>query len=170
MILNKPFIYLSIHPSIRPSLRPSVPRPSIHPSIYHLLIDFQQLFSQDALWKRDFFFRAAHEVQNSSKSRSSLWGEFIHQADKLHHHISQFVAQEHLLTFQSNQWTGCLSEALSDEPTTLVKTLGTPTHQLVKFRHLPFPLPAGAVLTLCIQVLVQHNQHCLGERGAAEKG
>ena len=32
MILNKPFIYLSIHPSIRPSLRPFVP-PSIRPSI-----------------------------------------------------------------------------------------------------------------------------------------
>ena len=30
------------------------------------------------------------------------------------------------------------------------------------------PLPLGAVLTLCIQVLIQHNQHCLGERGTAE--
>ena len=31
----------------------------------------------------------------------------------------------------------------------------------------PLPSP-GAVLTLCIQVLIQHNQHCLGERGTAE--
>ena len=30
------------------------------------------------------------------------------------------------------------------------------------------PLPLGAMLTLCIQVLIQHNQHCLGERGTAE--
>ena len=30
------------------------------------------------------------------------------------------------------------------------------------------PPPPGAVLTLCIQALIQHNQHCLGERGTAE--
>ena len=36
-----------------------------------------------------------------------------------------------------------------------------------------FPLPPGVVLTLCIQVLIQHNQHSLGERrkggGGGEK-
>ena len=47
--------------------------------------------------------------------------------------------------------------------TTLVKTLGPLTQWLVKLRHLPFPL--GAVLTLCFQVLIQHNQHCLGGEG-----
>ena len=26
----------------------------------------------------------------------------------------------------------------------------------------------GAVLTLCIQALIQHNQHCYGETGTAE--
>lgn len=28
---------------------------------------------------------------------------------------------------------------------------------------------SGAVLMLCIQVLIQHNQHCMGERGTADK-
>ena len=32
----------------------------------------------------------------------------------------------------------------------------------------PPPSPLGAMLMLCIQVLIQHNQHCLGERGTAE--
>ena len=32
----------------------------------------------------------------------------------------------------------------------------------------PPPFPLGAMLALCIQVLIQHNQHCLGERGTAE--
>ena len=32
------------------------------------------------------------------------------------------------------------------------------------------PHPSGAVLLLFVQVLFQNNQHCSGERGAAEIG
>lgn len=39
---------------------------------------------------------------------------------------------------------------------------------LVKMTHFPYPLLPGAVLTLCIQVFYQYNQHSLGERGTAE--
>ena len=34
----------------------------------------------------------------------------------------------------------------------------------------PPPLLPSAVLTFCIQVLFQHNQHCVGERETAQMG
>ena len=50
--------------------------------------------------------------------------------------------------------------------TTLVKTVGT-VIDAIAHQNDTFSLPChlGAVLTLCTQVLLQHNQHCLGERG-----
>ena len=50
--------------------------------------------------------------------------------------------------------------------TTLVKTVETLINAIAH-QNDTFSLPChlGAVLTLCIQVLLQHNQHCLGERG-----
>ena len=56
----------------------------------------------------------------------------------------------------------------------MVKVPGTLTQYLVKMRHFPSPPPPHtssfprAVLTLCIQVLFQHNEYCWGKRGTAE--
>jgi len=38
----------------------------------------------------------------------------------------------------------------------------------IKASSPPLPPPPRAVLKLCIQTLIQNNQHCLGERGTAE--
>ena len=38
------------------------------------------------------------------------------------------------------------------------------------FSSPPPPPPPRAVLSLTIQVLFRHNQHCLGERGTAKIG
>ena len=48
------------------------------------------------------------------------------------------------------------------------KLLGHWRNSLSNWGIFPPPFPLGAMLALCIQVLIQHNQHCLGERGRAE--
>ena len=49
---------------------------------------------------------------------------------------------------------------------TIILGYNTPTK--IEASSLPHS-PSGAVLMLRIQVLIQHNQHCLGERGTADK-
>ena len=56
--------------------------------------------------------------------------------------------------------------------TTLVKTLGTLTQQLVKMTHFlspPVPPPPQFSVDVMASHLFQHNQHCLGEGGQQQQ-
>ena len=75
--------------------------------------------------------------------------------DTFHTQRISFIQKVHCIT--STKYLFIYTYSI--RTTTLVKILGTLTQQLVKLRHLPSPLPPGAVLTLLTLP---------GERGTAE--